>query len=277
MSNESQGEGMEKKEERNGQDIMGILGLHVIGEDEDGGITVYSESSGKKSTVSNPGQVKEEKLVQLCGDGAQELVKTAGIAAIRGAIAQAAHRARRLSENSVRRQGIWETADGSVAVVADGVFCKWNGTALDISAPFEDGVFYDTTSASWRVDFPQLKQDLEQFDREKARTVFEQLCAYVNNWIWASGDTERNAKIARIVAALFVATFIQTIWNWRPQASITGESHSGKSTLFEFFRRILGSLAVGLEKSSPAGLRQALRSSASVCMKAAMSKYTENG
>ncbi len=255
------------EKEMDAQKILEGLRLHVIGEGEDGEITVFSESSGKKTVLRTLTQVKTEKLVQLCGETAMQFTETVGLPAIRSALAQAAYQAKRLSGDSIRRQGIWETADESFAVVADGAFGKWNGTTFVKSAtPLEDGVFYDTTSARWRIDFDQLKHDLEQFDRNKSREVFERFRVHLNYWIWTPGDPERNAKIARIVAALFVATFVQTIWNWRPQVSISGESHSGKSTLFDFFQRIFGNLAVGLEKSTPAGLRQALHSSASPCL-----------
>lgn len=126
-------------------------------------------------------------------------------------------------------------------------------------------LFYDTTSATWRVDFQQLKQDLEQFDREKARFVFENLCNYLSHWIWTLGNAEQNVKIARIVGGLFTATFNQTIWNWRPQISLVEESHSGKSDALKLFSRIFGNLAVLIEKPTPAGIRQNLRSSATAC------------
>ncbi len=114
----------------NAQDTLDALGVCVTSENEDGGITVYSESSGKKSTIRNPGQLKIEKLIQLCGEKALDVVEVVGLPTIRGAFAQAAHRAKRFSDDSVRRQGIWETEAGSIGIVADGAFCKWNGTKL---------------------------------------------------------------------------------------------------------------------------------------------------
>src|SRR5262249_25141611 len=63
---------------------------------------------------------------------------------------------------------------------------------------------------------------------------------------------------------LVLATWIQTLWPWRPQVSITGASRAGKSTLFDTVSGLFGKLTLASSGSTAAGIRQATKSSAKV-------------
>lgn len=186
-------------QETDWRSVMDALRLEVIGEGEDGRIDLYSKASRKKVTLKSLGQAKKGKLIQICGRQASEVIDIVGIDAIQSAVAEAAFHARRLFSESERRQGIWETENGSIAVVGADCFGKWDGkTFHQASSPIEGNVFYDTTSAVWKIDDNQLKQDLEQFDREKCVGIFRRLCEHLNHWIWVPDDLTRNAQIPEL-------------------------------------------------------------------------------
>jgi energy-coupling factor transporter ATP-binding protein EcfA2 len=74
------------------------------------------------------------------------------------------------------------------------------------------------------------------------------------NWYWRADA----AVGEEIVAALAMATWVQSAWAWRPMVSITGASDSGKSTLFETLETLFGPLALLSSKSTEAGIRQSV-------------------
>lgn len=248
------------------QNVLNSLSLEVNGEGEDGRIVVSSKRSKKRTTIRSIARLSQEQLIQICGPVAKTVVGDITLATVKEALAEAAYGASRLSSDKVRRQGIWGTPDGSIAVVGKNTLCKWDGRTLrSLDSSFDDDMFYDTAQAVWKVDFAQLKQDLEQFDGKKCADIFRRLCTYQEQWIWVPGDRERNARVACFVAGLYVATFVQTLWNWRPQVSLLGESHSGKTWNLDLGGRIFGDLAKVTAKATFAGICQSLQSSATAC------------
>ena len=75
-----------------------------------------------------------------------------------------------------------------------------------------------------------------------------------------------------LITGLILATWVQTIFAWRPLVSIIGESNSGKSVLFETLGGsehqlgIFGKLARLSSKSSEAGVRQEISNSAVIVL-----------
>ena len=63
-----------------------------------------------------------------------------------------------------------------------------------------------------------------------------------------------------------VATWVQTLWEWRPQVAIIGPSQAGKTTLFKVLSQMFGNLTVMSSGSTAAGIRQAIKSSAKVVL-----------
>ena len=87
-----------------------------------------------------------------------------------------------------------------------------------------------------------------------------------SRWRW------RNPHDAHLVTGLVMATWVQTIWSWRPLVAVIGESGSGKSTLFEALggragtTGMFGGLVLASSKSSEAGIRQGVANSGRIIL-----------
>jgi hypothetical protein len=102
----------------------------------------------------------------------------------------------------------------------------------------------------------------------KSRELLSRLIGMLKLWNW------KHEWDARVVAALVIATFIQTLWRWRPLVSITGPSDSGKTTLFqELLLGIFLEWTIWSDRSTEAGLRQAIAQSAAPVLLDEFDKY----
>lgn len=79
-------------------------------------------------------------------------------------------------------------------------------------------------------------------------------------WKW-KGKTCPPAMVG-----LVLATFVQTIWEWRPQVNITGASKSGKSVLFGALADIFHGLAHLTLDATAAGVRDFIGDSATIIL-----------
>jgi len=90
-------------------------------------------------------------------------------------------------------------------------------------------------------------------NQQIAAQLIGDLRTWLGQWNWS------HAADATVTAGLVFSTFIQSCWTWRPLVTITGESDSGKSTLLaELLLPILGDWTIAADRSTEAGLRQAM-------------------
>jgi hypothetical protein len=68
------------------------------------------------------------------------------------------------------------------------------------------------------------------------------------------------------MVGLVLATFVQTLWEWRPQVNITGASKSGKSVLFSMLSDIFHGLAHLTLDATAAGVRDFIGDSAAIIL-----------
>jgi hypothetical protein len=109
-----------------------------------------------------------------------------------------------------------------------------------------------------------LERHLESAkDEDWRRGVIDQAEKLFGLWRWENQELD-----PALITGLVLATWVQTVWDWRPLVSITGDTNTGKSLLFEALggtlgrRGIFGPLSFRQSKSTEAGIRQGVKNTA---------------
>ena len=263
--------------------VLKCLQLEVLYEDKSGAIRLFSTLLRKSSTVRDVTRLRKHHLVQICGPPALEYItsdspdgeSTFSMTDVQGAIALFAGLSR--GREDERGVGVWQGIDrwgnqvDTIVLVnrADGA--RWNGDRVlrQIIAPRADGLVLDLGGdhEDW-FDFETLDQHIKSAaDPEWRYAALTRCRELLERWKWRNPDVDPT-----LVVGLILASYIQTIWDWRPLVSITGATNSGKSMLFEFLggsegrRGLFGGLAFKQAKSSEAGIRQGIGNTACVIL-----------
>lgn len=263
--------------------ILKRLQIEVLYEDADGRIRVHSWHLNKSSWLpaGSIDRVSKARMVQMYGQPALDTISadpdgetTFGIGDVRQAIALMA--SGRREEHAERGVGFWRGQDergretdslvyvgeSEAAILANGVLerattARRNGLVLDLGSGHR----------SW-YDFELLEKYIKQAtDQEFVKATLEQLYEILGMWNW------KNELAPHVVAGLIMATWVQTIWAWRPLVAIVGESNSGKSSLFDLLGGNLGQQGIfsylafkcGRSTSEP-GMRQAIGNTGKVVL-----------
>jgi hypothetical protein len=243
-------------------DVLGLIGLRVIGHDDKLKAIVFSEHGGVYEDIDTD-KISHNGLIMICGQTAITHVCAGPIPAdgqltmsdVRLALSLAASQ-NRLCNTTVLGQGIWP-ADGQVILN--------NGTSVDA---YVDGALQPVNGlriGDHHIVEPKGAGD-QWYDRDKmvdllaqagtptaAQAVLEEVRTLFANWNW------RHPPDAWTCALLVACTFTQTMWPWRPQVPLSGQSDAGKSTLLNTIAAIFGRLALLANKATEAGIRQAVR------------------
>lgn len=263
------------------QRILKLLQIEVLYEEESGQIRVFSTFLRKSSSIRLVDKIKKETLIQICGPPAMQHIsadpdpslETFSIGDVREAIALAA--ASRRGKDDERGIGVWQGVDdygnetSTVVIVGDTEAARWNGDKVlrRIIAPRADGLVLDFGAGShdW-YEFDLLERNLKAAaDHDWCKTVIEQAYNLFAKWKWKNDEIDPT-----VITGLVLATWVQTVWAWRPLVSIVGESNSGKSFLFEALGGsdhrlgIFGKLAFKQSKSTEAGIRQGVNNTARI-------------
>lgn len=252
--------------------IMKLLQSEVLYEEANGYIRVFSSFLRKTSTIRDINKLSAEFLVQVCGPPAMGIVSaepdgetTFSIKDIRKAFTLYA--GLRRGKNDERGVGIWQGLDDfgheteSIVLVNDSEGARWNGDKVlrKVLAPRVDGLVldYGAGGKDW-FDFDLLESNLKlAADPEWCKALIHETYDFFAQWKWQHQHYD-----PLLVTGIVMASWIETIWSLRPMVSISGESNSGKSYLFEAMGGsehrlgIFGRLAYYQEKSSEAGIRQ---------------------
>ena len=161
-------------------------------------------------------------------------------------------------------QGIWcdPQSKNAVIVFGNGQAAAWNGKTLErITQPFHGDLQLDLQAAhSEFVDFDTLKNALENYDESKAPAAFVQLTKLLMQWNWKVKNKPDKDIIVTLIAALAVASFIQSTLTFRPQVCITGNSYTGKSQIqTSLLAPLFGKLADPVQKPTDAAIRQLVK------------------
>ncbi len=240
--------------------LLEHAGIEVLGELPDQSILCWIPATQKRWLIKNPGKWSAEEMLQALGSQAagslwlgegQRLPGQFAPADLRRAVAMAAADAPRLGARPLSGQGIWP-CDGRLLVI-DGA-----------QAHLYDGQRFEP------VNHPQLGNRIIDFNADKrwgegiidatlamtsetAAGVLQQIEEILRRWNWT------HVADPQVAAALVAATDVQAIWSWRPSVSVTGASDSGKTTLLqEVLVPMLGELVIAADRSTEAGLRQAI-------------------
>ena len=90
--------------------------------------------------------------------------------------------------------------------------------------------------------------------------VHAELQRYIGSWKWENPD------MPLVCTGLVYATWLQSIWSWRPIVVLTGESNSGKTFLLDFLAEMFLGSSSPLGQSSAAGVLQSLRNRATALL-----------
>ena len=148
-------------------------------------------------------------------------------------------------------QGIWRHED-KFLVVNGGDAHLYDGSRFkQMQHPRLGSKIIDfNAEEAW---FDDIVKTTTQMTPEAAKAALQRLREVLGNWNWS------HAADAKVVAALVPATFVQACWTWRPLVSIIGASDAGKSTLLQqLIVPVLGEWAIAADRSTEAGLRQAI-------------------
>jgi hypothetical protein len=116
------------------------------------------------------------------------------------------------------------------------------------------------------ADFETLQYALENYDETKAPVAFAELTNLLMQWRWKA-KTEKIKKEVTVplIAALAVASFIQSTFTFRPMVCIVGVSNSGKSQFQEkVLINLFGHLSKYRKKPSEAAIRQLAQNQSNV-------------
>lgn len=251
------------------QQIVNKLCLDVLGEVRGDHCYCFSLHYKKIVRIPDIDRLKYSKLLQYCGSPAKRYVVDSGDAPqgmftlreVRQAIAYLAGK-RRIDDGSLTGLGVWpgidgkRNLDGSIVLVgsSEGASIR-DGTIERLDSPRCGGRILELKSndeEDW-FDFELLNGYLRDYSHKWAESVIMEAVELFKRWRWRYQETS-----PRVLVGLILATWVQTVWAWRPQIEVTGASNTGKSTLFKVLEGIFGSLSEASSKSSAAGLRQTI-------------------
>lgn len=262
--------------------ILKKLGLEVLYEEESGAIRVFSTVLRKSTTIKFVSRLRHEDLIQIAGPPAMLHITSDPqdenewkMADVKKALSLGASALR--GRNDEKGIGIWQGIDedgnaiDSVVLVGDTQAAEWNGSKSlkDISTPRVDGLVMDFGSGrhDW-FDVDQMKRHLERSaDQDWVNNTIDESMTMFGEWRWRMQDV-----CPALMTGLVMASWIQTIWTWRPLVIVIGQSNCGKSTLFDSLgggisgMGLFSHLCFKTEKSTEAGIRQGIGNTSMVIM-----------
>jgi len=232
-------------------------------------VLAYSQTMRKMVEIRNLDRYKIEHLLIDFGESVLDHVSVGeatetkmDVAAVRRAIAIEASR-NRVSERSQIGVGAW--------LIDDQLYLVNSKEIVSVGAKLER---YETPRIGKRiVDFGESSDpwfDFETLSELYAKSESREWCqnvmlrAVLMLGVFKSlvhgDDTE-------LIVSAVCASFLQTVWGFRPQIVISGPTNCGKSWLLsKFVKPMLGDLHLSCDKPSEAGLRQAIGHTAKVAV-----------
>lgn len=241
--------------------LLQQLGIIVIGEHEGmQRIEIYCTETRKSATLYDIDKLTVPKLTQLIGndrveqhvhDGNKAPAGQVLIKDVRLAIASAASGKVFMQERKLGA-GVHEIDKQIVLIKAQerGIV---NCQAIEKSGePFIGQHMLDLgmSSRDW-CDMGSLERYLAAAqDRSWRMQVFDEMEGIFAKWYW------RYISSPTIVTSLAICTWLQSLWQFRPEIAITGDSSSGKSYLMgRVLKELGGKLSLYTMKGSEAAIR----------------------
>ena len=247
--------------------VLRKVKLQVLGTVEGTSLVrVYSNDTGRTFEVDTTRRIKFENLLLHAGpiieeevdsvaDGGDALLIT--INQISTAIAHEGSQ-RVINDDSTCGAGITEITDGKLAIVSKSGASTFDGGDLKpAEAIVVDGKVLDTNgSPDWFTAGAIVSVGVSK-NRDYRIGAIDQANEIFGRW-----DNWTHPGTPHLVTALVMATWIQDVWELRPQVFVVGGSNTGKTFLLqEYIAKMFGQLAVTTgANTSEAGIRQALKS-----------------
>lgn len=268
--------------------IMAALQLDVLGKVGDRGAKVFSAFHRRSEIISDVSKLSYEHLLLKFGFPVKAQLKTSAddtspdrftLKEVKNSIALLAGY-KTISERTELGVGIWEgmTVGGeeypSVVLVGAGEAAEWNGDQKlrKITHPRCRGhlLNFDTGSEQW-YEFEKLAERLDRCTPEFAQATLKKAVDLFSGWAW------KEQIAPDVLCGLILATWVQSIWAWRPQVALIGPSKSGKTYACNAISGIFGEMCKKSSMSTAAGIRQAIKSSsrAILCDEFEHSRYRE--
>lgn len=244
------------------------LGVVVIGQVEGTpAIEIFSTRLNKKTVVKEISRFDYIAAVRdIGGDIVDEHVDEALEASngklsmkdVRKAIAWAGGESW-LSKKPAVGLGVWKVDDLLVLVGARAAY-TWDGERLTrCDKPVVNGQRLDFGADEW-FDPEELGRLLHLAkDVNWRRDVIGEALDLFLQW-----DNWRLKKTPELLVGLYLASLVQSIWEFRPQVGVVGGPATGKTVLLQTMAAMLGNLVMRCSKPSEAGIRQAIENTSKV-------------
>ena len=254
--------------------IADSLHIDVLGKTEDRQIEAYSTHLRRTVRFNGLARLKYDDLIELFGVPVKRCVLSSAqddvpgmypLVEVRRAIGLLAS-CRLLSDETKLGPGCWPVQDEAgrdeqaVVLVNASEAMHYNGHIERITHPRHRGqlLSFESGAAPW-YDYDQLVGLLEQANDAAFRErVADDLVNLFRRWRW------QGKHDAMIASGLALATWVQTIWAWRPRIDVLGASNTGKSMLCGALAGLFQGLVIMTSDTTAAGLRQKICNSASV-------------
>jgi len=242
--------------------IMVELGLDALSIDTDGMFFIDSINKNRRRKFNRLSEFSYHEGVALAGadfmrkvaetrDEAEELGKIT-LSDLTKCIAERLSRTENFVASHVGN-GIWSLGpDDEIYIVNSGKFHRFDGQ--EFTRMHKNCIHKHITdinnSKNW-VDFDDIKKHLPNAaDPDWRVEVHKELDSYVSSWNW------RHPHMNELVCGLIYATWMQSMWDWRPNVIVIGESSSGKTELLRMLGRLFLDVARPSGGSTAAGIVQ---------------------
>lgn len=260
------------------EQICRAIQLDVLGELSSGRVKVFSLHHRKSEMIQSVPKLTYADFLRICGPPAKENLNQSNtpvpdqftVAQARDAISLLAGY-RRIKDEREVGLGCWQGKSvtgeptDTVVLVNAGEAARLNGDAKlrKVMSPRSDGLLLDLSGSVPWFDFEKLSNYIAecQADSKWAEAVIDETSKLFGRWAWKHQEITPD-----IVTGLILATWVQTLWEWRPLVSVVGPSNSGKSVFFDAMNRLFGGLSIRSDQSSEAGIRQAIGNSAATIL-----------
>lgn len=252
--------------------ILTECGITYVAQHDNGGqIEIFSDVTQKFTTFRDPSAIKYENLVLACGSRIVQRVRrvsddVADFALSEVKIAIASVAAQNSAIEDKMGVGVWENNNCLIVVNARQLGVLNGHPKLQITShPVQFGTAYDIGDRCEWVELPKLQADIEAVQAKPGNLYLEEIMQLQELFTKWRYNTANNIY-PEILTGMVLATFVQTMWAWRPQIFLTGQAYSGKSTMFKMLARIFGPLCKMSSNSSAAGIRQFIGNSSRIVL-----------
>ena len=258
----------------NDRRILSDCGItYVAQHDSGGGIEIFSDVTQKFTTIASSriSSLKYEDLVLAGGYRIVQKVRKSAddsgeysMSEIKVAIASVASQTSALEEK--HGVGIWENNNCLIVVNARKLGILNGKPELQITSnPVHFGTAYNIGDRCEWVDLQALQADIVSVAAEPGKLHIDDIFAVQDlftKWQYLA----RDSVFPEVLTGMVLATFVQTLWSWRPQIFLTGQAYAGKSTMFKMLARLFGPLCKMSSNSSAAGIRQYIGASSRIVL-----------